>query len=55
MNVTINKTEGYQKKPIKHLNKWVEALTGGEYVQGNTFLEKDGRFCCLGVYADLFL
>lgn len=40
---------------------WVEALRSGEYAQGVGYLckaNRDGsnaRFCCLGVYADLFI
>ncbi len=33
--------------------KWVAALRSGKYVQGKGALAKDGRFCCLGVAADL--
>lgn len=29
--------------------KWVAALRSGEFKQGKERLEKDGRFCCLGV------
>ena len=31
------------------VKRWVEALRSGEYEQGKHFLEKDGKFCCLGV------
>ena len=30
-------------------DKWIKALRSGEYEQGDSFFEKDGRFCCLGV------
>ena len=29
--------------------KWVAALRSGEYEQGQGYLQKDGKFCCLGV------
>lgn len=29
--------------------KWDAALRSGEYEQGRTFLEADGKYCCLGV------
>lgn len=28
---------------------WVEALRSGEYEQGTQTLEKEGKYCCLGV------
>lgn len=31
--------------------EWIAALRSGDYVQGNGFLCKDGKFCCLGVGA----
>lgn len=34
--------------------KWLEALRGGEYKQGRGELEKDGKYCCLGVLTDLY-
>lgn len=34
--------------------KWVEALRSGKYEQGRNHLRTiDGRFCCLGVLADI--
>ena len=33
--------------------KWVEALRSGEYKQGRGALNKDNKFCCLGVLCDL--
>lgn len=32
---------------------WVEALRGGKYKQGKSSLCSFGRFCCLGVLADV--
>lgn len=39
------------KTEIKEI--WVEALQSGNYQQGIEFLNKDGKFCCLGVLCDL--
>lgn len=33
--------------------KWVEALRSGEYKQTQGFLEKEGSYCCLGVYCEV--
>ena len=33
--------------------KWVAALRSGEFRQGQSTLEKDGAFCCLGVLAQI--
>lgn len=33
--------------------KWVDALLSGEYKQGLDYLKDNGRFCCLGVLADV--
>lgn len=33
--------------------KWIEALTSGEYQQGHNHLQVGGGFCCLGVLCDL--
>lgn len=33
---------------------WVDALRSGKYEQGQSHLCKDGKYCCLGVAADLF-
>lgn len=33
--------------------EWVKALRSGEYEQGEGFLCKNGRFCCLGVLIDV--
>lgn len=32
---------------------WVAALESGKYEQGHDFLQRDGLFCPLGVYADM--
>ncbi len=29
--------------------QWVEALRSGKFVQGDTFLQRKGKYCCLGV------
>lgn len=33
--------------------QWVEALRSGKYKQGTKFLNRNGRFCCLGVLCEL--
>jgi len=33
--------------------QWVAALRSGEYVKGRNHLQKDGKFCCLGVLCEL--
>jgi hypothetical protein len=32
---------------------WLAALRGGEYSQGEGYLNRNGKFCCLGVLCDL--
>lgn len=32
---------------------WLKALRSGEYEQGQGFLNRRGKFCCLGVLCDL--
>lgn len=39
------------RKEIKE--KWIEALESGKYQQGVGTLCRDGRYCCLGVLADV--
>lgn len=34
--------------------EWLDALESGKYEQGKTFLNKNNKFCCLGVACDLF-
>ena len=34
-------------------NMWIEALRSGKYKQGRLFLRREGKYCCLGVAADL--
>lgn len=52
--------EGTQKKMRKSVKKaWIEALTNGEYKQGQTQLRDvraggEDKFCCLGVLCDLY-
>jgi hypothetical protein len=33
--------------------QWTTALRSGEYEQGEVRLERDGKFCCLGVLSHL--
>ena len=35
--------------------KWIEALTSGEYLQGESHLRVGDRFCCLGVLCDIYM
>lgn len=39
------------KPEIKEL--WTDALLSGDYEQGTKNLNRDGKFCCLGVLCDL--
>ena len=39
------------KKKLKQ--EWIEALNSGEYQQGQTYLYKDKRYCCLGVLCEV--
>lgn len=32
---------------------WVEALLGGEYLQGIGYLNCNGKYCCLGVLCEV--
>ena len=32
---------------------WVEALRSGDYEQGRRALNRDGKYCCLGVLCEL--
>lgn len=34
--------------------KWIEALESGKYEQGSMYLNKDNKFCCLGIACELF-
>lgn len=34
--------------------KWVKVLRSGEYPQGTCYLNRDGKFCCLGVACELY-
>jgi len=33
--------------------QWVEALRSGKYEQGQQYLQKDDKFCCVGVLCDI--
>lgn len=50
MSITI---DGLPKLNPERKAQWVAALRSGEYVQGNEWLQRDGRMCCLGVACDL--
>lgn len=34
--------------------KWLTALRSGDYVQTKRFLQRDDKFCCLGVLCDIY-
>lgn len=34
---------------LQNMAKWVLALIDGDYEQGQGYLNRDGKFCCLGV------
>lgn len=35
--------------------RWLEALQSGQYEQGQDYLNRFNKFCCLGVLCDLYL
>jgi len=37
------------RMPKESLDKWLAALRSGTYPQGFGLMEKNGKFCCLGV------
>lgn len=39
----------------KNAKKWVAALRGGKYGQGQDALRNGDQFCCLGVACDLYM
>lgn len=39
---------------IENRRTWATALRSGKYIQGQGYLLKDGKYCCLGVACDLF-
>lgn len=39
------------KQEIK--KEWLRRLRSGEYKQGQDYLNRNGRFCCLGVLCDI--
>lgn len=41
------------REQVEVRRRWTEALRSGEYQQGIRFLNKDGRFCCLGVLCEV--
>ena len=46
--------EQYRMTPKEFRQKWVEALRSGIYKQGQDFLKKDDKYCCLGVVCELY-
>jgi hypothetical protein len=41
------------KMDPKIKEKWIEALRSGKYEQGEGTLNKDNKFCCLGVLCEV--
>lgn len=33
--------------------RWIAALKGGDYEQGQGYLNRNGKYCCLGVLCDI--
>lgn len=49
MNYTLIMPDGYCKPVLPFGKAWVASLRSGIYEQTEGTLERDGRFCCLGV------
>jgi hypothetical protein len=43
------------KRNIKQLKQWIAALDSGKYPQGESMLQGDNGFCCLGVACKIFI
>ena len=41
------------EEQIANVNKWVAALRSGKYQQGVGSLNRNEKYCCLGVLADI--
>lgn len=37
----------------ENTKKWVKALRSGKYAQRRGYLQKDGKFCCLGIACEV--
>lgn len=53
MTYQLTFPESYVKPKLLRRDRWVEALRSGEYQQGPGFLKRNGRYCCLGVLAEI--
>jgi hypothetical protein len=54
MDSGVKMNSRVQKMTDRKLHKeWVEALRSGKYIQGQTALRRDDKFCCLGVLCDI--
>jgi hypothetical protein len=46
----------FSEKPneaqLENIAEWQENLRSGEFKQGQTYLKKDGLYCCLGIYCE---
>lgn len=52
----VSKIEPISKEPFEFgpiQTKWLEALESGNYQQGNGYLKRNGRYCCLGVLCEI--
>jgi hypothetical protein len=47
--------KGGQENKMKQslLKKWLTSLRSGEFEQGQCALNKDGKYCCLGVLCEI--
>lgn len=45
----------FNETPAEARKLLVDALNSGEYQQGKRCLNKDGKYCCLGVACDVFV
>jgi hypothetical protein len=41
------------KIPLPFFDQWTAALRGGEFEQGENWLNNDGKYCCLGVLCEI--
>jgi len=37
------------------LKDWTDKLRSGDYEQGEQYLNKEGKYCCLGVLCELYI
>jgi len=49
MKYTVNLPENYIKPVLPDGKKWCEQLRSGNFIQGDGYLCRDDKYCCLGV------